>query len=324
MDLSIKYLGYTLKNPIIIGSSGLTNSVEKIIELEKHNAGAVVLKSLFEEQILANASNNSTDYLYPEAYDYISEYSKSNSVDKYLELIEGARKAVNIPIIASINARSDGEWVEYAKKMEKAGAHAIELNISILPTDPNINCKKIEDLHLKILQKVKKKISIPIAVKISSYSSGLAHLVKEISWSKTADSIIMFNRFYNPDIDINKMEMTTSNVFSKPEDMMPSLRWIAILAEKFDTAFVASTSVYDGEDAIKQILVGADAVQVVSSIYKNGSSYIETILDQIKDWMQTKNFQSIKDFKGKMSISKLKQPNVFERVQFMKYYGNVE
>lgn len=324
MDLSVKYLGYNLKNPIIVGSSGLTNSVEKIKRLEANNAGAVVLKSLFEEQILATASHEANDYLYPEAYDYIKEYSKSFGVERFLKIIEDARKAVKIPIIASINARTDGDWVDFAKKMESAGAHAIELNISILPTNPKITCKDVEETHLKILEKVKKQISIPIAVKISSYSSGLANLVEKIAWSKTADSVVMFNRFYNPDIDINKMELTASNVFSAAEDLMPSLRWIAMFAEKYPISFVGSTGIYSGEDAIKQILVGADAVQTVSSIYKYGEGYVNTLLNQIKDWMKNKNFNSITDFKGKMSMSKIDQPAIYERVQFMKYYGNVE
>ncbi len=323
MDLSVNYLGYTLKNPIIVGSSGLTNTVEKIKKLEKNNAGAVVLKSLFEEQIISTASQNATDYMYPEAYDYINEYSNSFGVDYFLGLIEDARKAVDIPIIASINARTDGEWVKFAKRMQEAGAHAIELNISILPTDEGKNCKVIEKTHLKILEKVKKQISIPISVKISSFSSGLTNMIKQIAWSKTAKSIVMFNRFYNPDININKMEITGSNVFSEPKDLMPSLRWIAMLSEKYPISFVGSTGIYSGEDVIKQLLVGADAVQIVSAIYKNGAEHINTVLQKLKDWMISKNFNSIADFRGKMSMSKLENPNVYSRIQFMKYYGSV-
>lgn len=325
MDLSVKYLGYTLKNPIIIGSSGLTNTVGKIKKLAQNNAGAIVLKSLFEEQLLAEASHKNTDnYLSPEAYDYIQEYSKSNSFDQYLYLIEDARKAVDIPIIASINARTDGEWVEYAKKMEAAGAHAIELNISILPTNPDKDCKKTEKLHLKILQKVRKAIKIPIAIKISSYSSGIAHLIKEITWSKNANAIVMFNRFYNPDIDIEKLEITNSNVFSTPTATMPSLRWIAMLSDKFNIDLVGSTGIYTGDDVIKQILVGAKAVQIVSAIYKNGPENITQIINTIKNWMNKKQFKTINEYKGKLSLYKLENPNTFERIQFMKYFGTIK
>ncbi len=323
MDLSVKYLGYDLKNPIIVGSSGLTNSVEKIKKLEANNAGAVVLKSLFEEQILATTSREAEEYVYPEGYDYIQQYSKTFNEDKFLYLIEDARKAVDIPIIASVNARANGNWVEIAKKMEAAGAHAIELNISILPVNPKQSCEKLEKLHLKILKDIKKRISIPISIKISSYLSGLAGLVEKIAWSKNADAIVMFNRFYNPDINIDKMEMTVSNVFSEPNAPMPSLRWIAMFANKYPISFVGSTGIYDGEDVIKQLLVGADAVQMVSSIYKNSPAHINTVLKKLKDWMSNKNYSSISDFKGKMAIDNLEQPEVFERIQFMKYFGNV-
>ncbi len=325
MDLSVKYLGYTLKNPIIIGSSGLTNSISKIKKLADNGAGAIVLKSLFEEQILQEASHQEIDYGIAEAYDYIKEYSKSFSIDNYLKLIEEARKATDIPIIASVNAKDDGSWVDFAKKFESAGAHAIEVNISILPTDVDKKCSEIEKEHLKILESLKKEVSIPLSVKISSFSSGLAHLVKQIAWSKTAESIIMFNRFYNPDIDIDKLEIKASNIFSEPNDNMPSLRWIALLAEQFEnTQFVASTGIYTAEDAIKQILVGANAVQVVSAIYKNGENYIQEIIEGIKKWMEKKNYHTISDFKGEMSMSKLENPNIFERIQFMKYYASID
>lgn len=324
MDISVKYLGYTLKNPIIVGSSGLTNTVEKIKKLAANNAGAVVLKSLFEEQILAHATHEASNDLSQEAYDYIKEYTKIFNTDKYFSLIENARKSVDIPIIASINARTDGEWIEFAKKVESAGAHAIELNISILPSDPDFTGQKNEKLHLSIIEKVRKEISIPIVVKLSSYSGSLAYLIQQIAWSKNVESIVLFNRFYNPDIDINKMEIMATNVFSAAEDSMPSLRWIGIMADKYPISFVPSTGVYTGEDVIKQILVGATAVQMVSAIYKHGESYINTVLNQLKDWMKQKSYFSLNDFRGTMNMNKLENPNVYERVQFMKYFGENE
>lgn len=325
MDLSVNYLGYTLKNPIIIGSSGLTNSAAKIKKLAENGAGAIVLKSLFEEQINQEASHQQIDYGIAEAYDYIKEYNKSFSIDNYLKLIEDSRKVTDIPIIASINAIDNGSWINFAKKAESAGAHAIEVNIGMLPTNIDVKCSEIEKLHLEILESLKKELSIPLAVKISSFSSGLAHLVKQIAWSKTAESIVMFNRFYNPDVDIFTLEMKASNVFSDKTDEMPSLRWIALLAEKFEnTQFVASTGVYYAEEVIKQILVGANAVQIVSAIYKNGEKYIQEIIRQIKTWMEENNYHTISDFKGKLSMSKLENPNIFERIQFMKYYGSID
>lgn len=325
MDLSTQYLGLKIKNPIIIGSSALSSSVEKIKTLEKNNAGAIVLKSIFEEQILQEATKEHIDWGIPEAYDYIKNYSQITNLEKTLRLIEDAKKNVKIPIIGSINAQSKGKWIDFAKKIESAGADALELNISILPSDINMSCSQVEKTHLEILEEVRKAIKIPIAVKISSYNSGLANLVKQISWSKTVEAIVMFNRFYKPDIDIDKMNLTVSKVLSDAEDIMPSLRWIAMLSEKFEkTQFVASGAVYTGEDVIKQILAGADAVQVVSAIYKQGPEYINTVISKLKDWMKAKNFNSLKEFKGKLSFSELQNPNVYERIQFMRYYGTLE
>ncbi len=325
MDLSVKYMGYTIKNPVIIGSSALSNNIDKIKNLEKNGAAAIVLKSIFEEQILQEIEKNFDQYGIPEAHDYIAGYTRTLTLDNYLKLIEDARKHTQIPIIGSINAQSPGKWVEYAKKIESAGAFGIELNISILPADIELTCKDIEKRHMEILEEVRKAVKIPLSVKISQYVGSLGNMVKKIAWSQTVNTIVMFNRFYNPDIDIEKLEPGVTNVLSNAEDIMPSLRWIAILAEKFEnTEFVASTAIYTGEDLIKQILAGADAVQVVSAIYKHGPEFIETILEKVKDWMKEKNIENLSDIKGKMSFSKLKNPAFYERIQFMRYYGTLE
>lgn len=325
MDLRVKYMGYTIKNPIVVGSSALSNNIDKIKNLEKKGAAAIVLKSIFEEQILQEIEKNYDDYGIPEAHDYIASYTRTLTLDNYLKLIENARKNTQIPIIGSINAQSSGKWIEYAKKIESAGAHGIELNISILPIDLDLTCKDIEKRHLQIIEEVRKVIKIPLSVKISQYAGALANTVKKIAWSKAVNTIVMFNRFYNPDINIEKLEPAVTNVLSNAEDLMPSLRWIAILAEKFeDTEFVASTAIYTGDDLIKQILAGADAVQVVSAIYKHGPEFIETILEKVKDWMKEKNIEKLSEIKGKMSFSKLKNPAFYERIQFMRYYGTLE
>lgn len=318
-------MGLQLKNPIIIGSSGLSNSVEKIKILAQNNAGAIVLKSIFEEQITSEAIENSQNFDYPEAFDYLNEYSKAFSKEKYLNLIQEARKNVDIPIIASINASTNGAWTNFAKEVEQAGANAIELNIAIIPVNADIDAAKIEKTHLQILENVKKTVKIPIAVKLSSYQSALANLVRQIAWSKTADAVVLFNRFYNPDVDIDKMTIISSHVYSNAEDIMPSLRWIALLSPQFKNInFAATTGVYTGEDVIKQLLVGADAVQIVSAIYKHGPNFINTILGQIKEWMQQKKFNKISDFKGKLNMENCNNASMYERIQFMKYYGTIE
>ncbi len=326
VDLSVKYLGLTLKNPIIVGSSGLTASVERIKSLEKNNAAAVVLKSLFEEQILMEGVKEigDEDFLYPEAYDYIKQYSENYGVDKYLDLVEKATKNVEIPVIASINCAAEGDWSGFAKKVEQAGAKALEVNIAILPTDETKTAADYEKLHLNILREVRKAVSIPIAVKLSYYGTNLAYLIKRIAWEKIADAVVLFNRFYNPDFDIDNFEITSSHILSHAEDIMPALRWIALLSPKIKTQFVATTGIFTGLDIVKQILAGATAVQVVSAIYKMGESYIDTLLQQIKDWMREKEFPNLDAFRGKMSFKNVPNPQVFERVQFMKYYGNFE
>lgn len=326
MDLSVKYMGLELKSPLIIGSSGLTNSVEKVKEIERFGAGAVVLKSLFEEQILFEADNASmqNEFDYPEALDYIKSYAKDESVNTYLKLIEDCKKEVDIPIIASVNCLTDGEWLNFAKRMEKAGADAIELNISLLPTDIDKTSAENEKVYFDIIDQVKKVVRVPVALKMSHYSAGLANLIRTLSWTKKVDAFVMFNRYYNPDIDINTMKVTSSGVFSSPGDLAASLRWVAILSKDIQTDISASTGVHTGADIVKQLLAGADTVQVVSAIYKQGPAFIKTMLEDLENWMTKHNFKSLDEFRGSVNYKNVKNIVAFERVQFMKYFGGIE
>jgi len=326
MDLSIKYMGLDLKNPLIVGSSGLTNSVNKVKELEKFGAGAVVLKSLFEEQIIfeADAAGKDNSYEYPEALDYIKSYAKDESINTYLKLIEDCKKETNIPIIASVNCVSGGAWLDFAKKMEKAGADAIELNVSLIPTDVEKTSIENEKIYFDIVEEAKKVINIPLALKMSHYSAGLSNLIQKLSWTKQVDAFVLFNRYYNPDIDVNTMKLTSSGVFSTPGDIANSLRWVAILSDKIQTNISASTGVHSGNDMVKQILAGADSVQVVSAIYKHGAAYVKTILEELEAWMSKNNYKSIEDYKGKVSYKNISNSVAFERIQFMKYFGGIE
>jgi dihydroorotate dehydrogenase (fumarate) len=323
-NLTTNYMGLKLKNPVIIGSSGLTSSVEMIKNLAANNAGAVVLKSLFEEQILAemNASSNHDHHDYPEGYDYARFYTKEKNLSDYLNLIKDAKAAVDIPIIASINCIDDAEWMSFAKKIEEAGADALELNIAILPSNPAVSAEENEQLYFSILEKVRAEISIPIALKMSHYSAHLAHLIQQLSYTKNLDSFVLFNRYYNPDIDIENMEIGSSSTFSSPDDIAVSLRWVALLSDIVQKELVASTGVHDGAGVIKQLLAGAQAVQMTSAIYIHGAEYINTVLKDIEAWMERKSFNSIEDFRSKLSLKQLKNPAIFERTQFMKYYAN--
>lgn len=327
VTLDTSYMGLPLKNPIIVGSSGLTNSVENIIEIERNGAAAVVLKSLFEEQI--NFSINKTiaqdqsANLYPEADDYIRHYTRQNDVSKYLKLIKDAKASVSIPVIASINCISGLEWTSFAKSIEEAGADGLELNIFVLPSDPSKSAEENEAIYFDIIDKVLKEVNIPVAIKISHYFSSLAKTITQLSW-KEIKGIVLFNRFFSPDIDIENFEIKTSNVFSSPSELAISLRWIAMMSTHVKCDLAASTGVHDGKAVIKQLLAGAKAVQIASVLYKKGFKEIKSMLDELENWMDRKNFNTIDQFTGKMSVEEAQNPAAYERVQFMKHFSGIE
>ncbi len=324
-DLSTKYLGLELKNPIIVGSCGFTSSVAKIKELADNQAGAIVLKSLFEEQIQAEYSANLESYNadYPGATDYIREYTRGNEVETYLKLIAEAKKAVDIPIIASINCVSSAEWVSFAKSVENEGADAIELNVSLLPSNPKLTSGDNEKKYVEIIHSVGELVSIPIALKMSHYSAALAGLIQKLSWIEKIGGFVLFSRYYTPDIDIEKMLVKSADMLSSPGEAGNPLRWVALMYGQIDKDLVAATGVHDSEGLIKQLLAGATAVQVVSTIYKNGAGRIPTMLAGLEEWMTRKSYTSLADFRGKLSYEKAADAAVFERTQFMKYYGGI-
>lgn len=322
--LTTDYLGLELKNPIIVGSSSLTNSVEKIKEIEEAGAGAVVLKSLFEEQILHEANlqiHSSVGSDHPEAIEYIQNYNRDNSVEEYLQLIKDAKKEIEIPIIASINCFSSDEWIAFAKKIEEAGADALELNIYILNLDKNSEAAKYEELYFKLIKEVTATIKIPVSVKLSPYFSNLLQIVDKL-YAFGAKGVVLFNRFYEPDVDIDKLSLTTSNILSSPSDIRKSLRWVAIISGKVEKINIASsTGVHDGDAVIKQLLVGAQAVQICSTVYKNGTKVVGEMLTKLEEWMKQKEFESIDEFRGMMSYKNMNNPALYERVQFMKHFS---
>merc|ERR1711991_13221 len=320
-------MGLELKNPVIVGSSGLTNNPENVIEAEKSGAAAVVLKSLFEEQISQEVSNTmgGDEYMnaYPEAMDYISNYSKDTTVDTYLNLIKDAKASVSIPVIASINCVTSNDWISFAKKVEDAGADALELNIFILPSDPRQKGEENEQVYFDIVEKVQKVVKIPIAVKMSYYFSGLAKTALNLSWTGIS-GMVLFNRFFSPDIDIDTFEVKPSNIFSTPEELAISMRWVAMLSSRLHCDIAASTGIHDGKAMIKQLLAGAKAVQISSVLYKEGFGVIKEMLKYLDTYMDKHEFKSIADFNGRMSIKETENPAAYERVQFMKYFSGIE
>lgn len=322
--LETKYMGLTLKNPIIVASSGLTNSIEKIKDLEKAGAGAVVLKSIFEEQI-----NNEVNHLinrdpqnqYPEAEDYIWNYTRNNSITHHLNLLSEAKKETEIPIIASINCMSASEWTVFAKDFENAGADALELNLFFVPTDRKKTAEEIEQLYLKVVSEVKKSVTIPVSVKIGFYYTNLVAMADRLV-ANGANALVLFNRFYEPDINIEKMELVASEVFSSPSDIRRSLRWIGLISSQLpQVEIAAATGIHDGEAVIKQLLAGAQVTQVCSSVYINGSQVIAGMVADLQAFMKKWNFKKIEDFRGRLSYKNIPDPMLYERAQFMKYFS---
>ena len=321
INLSTKYLGLTLKSPLIISSSGLTGSLDKIRKFEALGAGAVVLKSLFEEQINYEAGVNVVNGSYPEAHDYITGYAKSNSVEEYLRLIESAKQAVSMPVFASINCMSASEWVTFAREIEKAGADGIELNLFFVASDKEKSSEKLEGLYKEVLIKVKEVTKLPLAVKIGYHFTNLTAMVNNL-YVRGAKGVVLFNRFYEPDIDIDTMQFTTSGVFSTPADIRQSLRWVGIISDKVKIDIAASTGVHDGKAVIKQLLAGATAVQLCSVLYKKGEDHLKVILEEVAAWMNKKGYSAIDEFRGLLNYSNIPDPSIYERSQFMKYFSS--
>ena len=343
VNLTTHYLGLTLKNPLIVGSSGLTNSIENICKLEESGAGAVVLKSIFEEQIRHETSTfmdsgstslsamnkgfqdvlKSRRYDYSEALGYMTDFSKEHTLNGYLKFITDVKKAVKIPVIASVNCVFTYDWYSFAKRIQDAGADAIELNIYVLPSDPKKTGAENEEVYLNVINAIKQYVSIPVSIKISYYFSGLSNKLIELSKSGVA-GMVLFNRPYTPDIDIDTFEITSGNIHSTSSEYAHTLRWIAILAGRVGCDISAATGVHDHVSFIKQLLAGANTVQIASVLYKHGFEHIKTMLTGLENWMDKHNFKNIEDFRGKMSQVKIENPADYERVQFMKLYSNIE
>ncbi len=326
-DLTTRYLGLTLKNPIIAASSGHTGTVHYVKELEENGVGAVVLKSVFEEEILneLNKHMNADDEFQSniEFLDYLDYELKDDSVNKYVDLIKEVKKSVSVPVIASVNCVSAHEWTDFAKKIEEAGADALELNIFLMPSDTKKTGQEIEETYFTIIKKVLNTVKIPVAVKMSQYFSNLGNMIQRLSETGIS-GLVLFNRSYSPDIDLNKMEIVSSNVFSRPEDYTLPLRWVAMTSDHTKCSLAASTGIHNAKAMIKLLLAGASAVQVASTIYINGPEQINKMLTELEDWMSKNNYLNINQFKGKLSQKNVNNPAEFERVQFMKYFSDRE
>lgn len=322
IDISTQYAGLKLQNPILVSSSGLTNNAVRNKEFEKAGAGAIVLKSLFEEQIEMQSDSLMHASDFPEASDYIRGYIKANQVNSYIDLVKKSKDLCTIPVIASVNCYKSDRWIEFAYQIQDAGADALELNVFSLETDTSYQPDKLRNNYISILRKVKETVSIPAIIKLGKYVDNIPALVQALK-QNGADGVVLFNRFYQPDIDINTLQIISGNVFSNHSDLSETLRWTAIVSGKVSGIDVsASTGVHDWEDVVKCLLAGATTVQMCSAVYNQGGEIISQALTCLEEWMQQTQYRSLDEFRGKLNCANIPNPALYERAQFMKYFSN--
>ncbi len=323
MNLNTKYLGFDLKSPIVPSASPLSEKIDNIKLMEDNGAAAVVLFSLFQEQVELEQKelHNSildTQHISAEATHYFPEpFEYKLSVDNYLEHIRKAKETVQIPIIASLNAYTLGGWVEYAKKIKEAGADALELNLYRIPTQLSLTAEELEKEYLDIIRTLKILVQIPLAVKISPYFTNLSNMALKIS-EANADALVLFNRFMQPTIDLETLELDTNISLSHSGVSREAMRWIAILKKKIPLYFAATSGIHTGLDVAKLLLVGADITQTASALLKNGISHIKTMENELVQWMEEKEYESIEQLKGSMSKFNIPNPSAFERAHYIK------
>ncbi len=347
IDLSTNYMGLPLINPLIVASCSLTGSVDGVKQCADAGAGAVVLRSLFEEQIkgeISSMSRHAHDYPgYGEAFQYLHSYATAFGPRQYLQLVREVKEAVSIPVIASLNCVSSNSWAPYAQQLQEAGADAIELNVSIMPTDSSRSCDHIISDYLNILRQVKGQVSLPVALKIGPYFTSFANVVErfthdrakapaysvgwmgknrqagETTW-RGADALVLFNRFYQFDIDIDSQQIHPESNYSTPAEMSDMLRWLSLLFGKADCDLAASTGIHDGSHVIKALLAGATVTQLCSTLYLHGLGRISLIEQQLRQWMEHNNYSRLDDFRGRLSQKSSSTPKAHERVQYMKLF----
>lgn len=322
-DLHISYLGLELKNPLVAASSALSKKLGNIQKMEEAGISAVVLYSLFEEQIIhesleLNHYLNQGTYSYAEALTYLPDLETYNlEPDKYLELIRQAKQSVGIPLIASLNGFTSSGWVEYAERIQDAGADALELNIYYLPTDKNLPASDLEYRYIELVQKIRVAIQIPLAVKLSQFFSSLPHFAQQLAQSG-AKGLVLFNRFLQPDLDIEALEVTPKLELSTSAELLLPLRWIAILYGRIPVDFALTTGVHSGEDMVKAVMAGARAVMVASELVEKGIPRAKKLLEDFSYWMDEHEYPSVHQMLGAMSQQKVQEPAAFERANYMK------
>ena len=316
-DISVNYMGLQLSSPVIAGSSTLTKDMDNLRRAEDAGAGAVVLKSLFEEEIRQDAGSIEDAY-HPEAYEYMTaDAAMVYGAGEYLEYVKKASEKVSVPVIASINCEGTKWWTDFARNIEEAGADALELNISFIPFDADITGTAAEDKYIDVVKSVKKAVDIPVGVKIGPNFSAIPNMVRRLH-EAGADGVTMFNKYYQMKINTRTLELEPIHTFSAPSDAYRVLRWIAITSRQCRVDISATTGVYDDDMFIQYLLAGARTVQVTSALYKNGFSFISDLNSGLQAWLKQRNMESVNDMIGLATKKKVKQVQTFERLQYIK------
>lgn len=329
MDMRTDYLGMTLKNPIVPSSSPLSHSVDSIRRLEDAGASAVVMYSLFEEQITTESYyldyylSHGTDS-YAESINYFPEMQRySTNPDDYLELIRRAKESVEIPIIGSLNGISTGGWIDYACQIEEAGANALELNVYYVPTSTYLTGAEVEHIYTDILRDVKKVVEIPITMKLSPFFSSTANIAQRLA-DAGANGLVLFNRFYQPDLDLDKLGVVPRLVLSNSDELRLPLRWVALLYGRVHVDFAITSGVHTYQDALKGLMAGARVTMMASELLQNGIARIGVILDEMKQWMEEHEYGSVKQMIGSLSQQNVVEPAAFERANYMKLLASYQ
>ncbi|PHN07457.1 dihydroorotate dehydrogenase-like protein [Flavilitoribacter nigricans] len=328
MNLQTNYLGLKLRSPIVVSACPLSENVDNIVQMEDMGAGAVVLFSLFEEQIkresayyesvLAATSNS-----FPEAQDYfpgLDDYRVGS--DQYLEIIRQAKEQVDMPIIGSLNGITDAGWIEYAQLMEEAGADGLEVNVFYIPADLEMEGVAVEQRYLDIVRRIKANVQIPVAVKLNPYFSAMGNMARQLALAG-ADGLVLFNRFYQPDFNIYELKVNPSLEFSDASEIRLPLLWLSVLSGRVNASLAATTGVQSATEVAKYLLAGADVTMTASALYKYGIGYLETMHDDLRTWMRRMKFESVEAFKGLMSQRNIADPSAFERANYIRILEGV-
>jgi len=323
VDLTTTYLGLTLRSPIVVSASPLSEDIDNIKRMEDNGAGAVVLYSLFEEQLSLQqqALHYHTTFgadSHAEAQSYFPDLPHYHvGPDGYLNHIRKAKESVNIPIIASLNGSTPTGWTKFAQKIEEAGADALELNVYYIPTDMNLSGAQVEQTYIDILKAVKSNVRIPVAIKLSPYFSNMANMAKRLE-EAGADGLVLFNRFYQPDIDLETLEMYPHVLLSQPQALRLPLTWIGILYNRVNVSLAATSGVHRAEDVLKLLMVGANVTMMAAALLRNGIPYLRTVEEGVRAWMTAQEYESVRQMQGSMSQINVANPSAYERAQYMR------